>query len=105
MRQLVYDWDMQLIMNDEQIQTIEQVKEFLEGSEALGFRGLCVEEKYKWTETALVKFNYNGLKYKQTGRLKRTEYRRHRFTATKPVVSRIGERAKPDPRGQPGYSE
>ena len=47
MRQLVYDWDMQLIMNDEQIQTIEQVKEFLEGSEALGFRGLCVEEKYK----------------------------------------------------------
>jgi len=26
-----------------------------------------------------------------------------RFTATKPVVSKIGERAKPDPKGQPGY--
>jgi len=26
-----------------------------------------------------------------------------RFTKTKPAVSRIGERAKPDPRGQPGY--
>ena len=26
-----------------------------------------------------------------------------RFTATKPVVSRIGERAKPHPKGQPGY--
>ena len=38
---------MRLVMNDEQIQTIEQVKEFLEGSEALEFRGLCVEEKYK----------------------------------------------------------
>ena len=101
MRQLVYDWDMQLIMNDKQIQTIEQVKQFLEGNEALEFRGLSTEEKYEWTETALVKFNYNGLKkaekgvirqyiqkvtgysrtqvsrlirvYKQTGRLKKTE--------------------------------
>ena len=26
-----------------------------------------------------------------------------RYTRTKPVVSRIGERAKPDPKGQPGY--
>ena len=26
-----------------------------------------------------------------------------RFTKTKPVVSRIGERARPDPKGQPGY--
>jgi len=25
------------------------------------------------------------------------------FTKTKPVVSKIGERAKPDPKGQPGY--
>ena len=36
MRQLVYDWDMQLVMNDEEVQTIEQVKQFLEGTEALG---------------------------------------------------------------------
>ena len=26
-----------------------------------------------------------------------------RFSKTKPIVSRIGERAKPDPKGQPGY--
>ena len=26
-----------------------------------------------------------------------------RFTRTKPVVSKIGERAKPDPKGQPGH--
>ena len=26
-----------------------------------------------------------------------------RYTKTKPVISRIGERAKPDPKGQPGY--
>jgi len=45
--QLVYDWDMRLIMNDEQLQTIEQIKQFLEGSEPLEFRDLSTEEKYK----------------------------------------------------------
>ena len=38
MRQLVYDCDMRLIMNDEQLQTFEQVNRFLERSEALEFR-------------------------------------------------------------------
>jgi transposase InsO family protein len=192
---------MLLVMNDEQLETIEQIKKFLEGSEALGFRGLSTEEKYKWMETALVKFKYNELKksekgvirqyiqkvtgysraqlsrlireYKRTGRLRRTEYRRHRFprkyslsevellartdelhwwlsgpatkkvmereyevyrhaefgnisrisvahlynlrrsntyrnisrrfTRTKPAAPKIGERAKPNPKGQPGY--
>tara|TARA_B100000315_G_C14510265_1_gene556621 strand:+ start:108 stop:1349 length:1242 start_codon:yes stop_codon:yes gene_type:complete len=188
-------------MNDGQLQTIEQVKQFLEGSKALEFRGLTAEEKYKWTETVLVRFSYLRLKkaekgvirqyiqkitgysraqvsrliaeYKRTGRLKKTEYRRHRFprkytpsevqllartdelhgwlsgpatkkimereyevyghlkfenisrisvshlynlrrsntyrgmarrfSKTRPIVSRIGERARPDPKGQPGY--
>ena len=188
-------------MNDESLQTIEQVRQFLEGSEALEFKGLCAGEKYKWTEIVLVRFSYLLLKrhekgvirryiqkvtgysrsqvsrliaeYKRTGRLKKTEYSRHRFprkytpsevellartdelhgwlsgpatkkimerehevyghsefgnisrlsvahlynlrrsntyrniarrfTRTKPAVSRIGERAKPDPKGQPGY--
>jgi hypothetical protein len=30
-------------------------------------------------------------------------YRGKRFTHTKPVTSRIGERTRPDPQGQPGY--
>jgi transposase InsO family protein len=188
-------------MNDRQLQTVEQVRQFLEGSEALEFKGLSAEEKYKWIETTLVRFSYIRLKkaekgviqqyiqkitgysrsqvsrliarYKRTGRLKKTEYRRHcfprkytpsevrllaktdelhgwlsgpatkkimereheayghaefgnisrisvahlynlrrsniyqgmtrRFSKTRPIVSRIGERAKPDPRGQPGY--
>ena len=188
-------------MNDRQLQRVEQVKQFLEGSKALEFRGLTAEEKYKWTETVLVRFSYLRLKkaekgvirqyiqkitgysraqvsrliaeYKRTGRLKKTEYRRHRFprkytpsevqllaitdelhgwlsgpatkkimereyevyrhlefenisrisvshlynlrrsntyrgmtrrfSKTKPIVSRIGERARPDPKGQPGY--
>jgi transposase InsO family protein len=188
-------------MNDGQLQTVEQVKQFLEGSEALEFKGLSAEEKYKWIETTLVRFSYIRLKkagkgvirqyiqkitgysraqvsrliaeYKGTGRLKKTEYRRHRFprkytpsevqllaitdelhgwlsgpatkkimereyevyghlkfenisrisvahlynlrrsntyrgmtrrfSKTKPIVSRIGERVRPDPKGQPGY--
>jgi len=188
-------------MNDERLQTIEQVKQFLEGSEAVEFRGLTAKEKYYWIEEVLIRFRYHRLKrgekgvirqyikkitgysrsqvsrliaeYKRTGRLRRAEYRRHRFprkyspfevqllartdelhewlsgpatkkimereyevyghlefgnisrisvshlynlrrsntyrvmtrrfSKTKPIVSRIGERAKPDPKGQPGY--
>lgn len=201
MRQLVYDWGMRLIMNDENLQTIGQVKQFLEGSEGVEFRGQTVEEKYDWIERVLVRFKYNRLKraekgvvrryienvsgysraqvsrligeYKRRGRLQRSQYRRHcfprrytpsdigllvrtdelhdylsgpatkkimereyalyghsefrnisrisiahlynlrrshtyrsitrRFTRTKPVVVGIGERARPDPRGKPGY--
>jgi transposase InsO family protein len=188
-------------MNDGRLQTIEQVKKFLEGSKVLEFRGLSMEEKYKWMEVGLVRFSYLRLnktekgvirryiqkvtgysraqvsrlisEYKRTGRLKKTEYRRHRFprkytpsevqllartdewhgwlsgpatkkimereydiyghsefgnisrisvshlynlrrsntyrgmsrrfSKTRSMVSRIGERAKPDPKGQPGF--
>jgi len=188
-------------MNDESLQTIEQVRGFLEGSEAVEFRGLTAKEKYCWIEEVLIRFRYRRLnrdekgvirryigkvtgysrsqvsrlirEYQQTGGLRRTRYRRHcfprmytpsdvillartdelhgylsgpatkrvmerecevyghtefvnisrisvahlynlrksntyrgiarRFTKTKPVVSRIGERARPDPKGQPGY--
>jgi len=188
-------------MNDGRLQTVGQVRKFLEGSEAVEFRGLTAKEKYYWIEEVLIRFKYHLLKrdekgvirryvekvtgysrsqvsrliaeYKRTGRLKKTEYRRHRFprrytpseiellartdelhgwlsgpatkkimerehevyghaefgnisrisiahlynlrrsntyrnttrrfVKTKPNVSRIGERAKPDPKGQPGY--
>ena len=188
-------------MNDGQLQTLEQVRGFLEGSEAVEFRGLTAQEKYYWIEEVLIRFRYHRLKraekglirryiekvtgysrsqvsrliaeYKRTGQLRRIQYRRHRFprkytpseigllartdelhgwlsgpatkkimereyelygylefenisrisiahlynlrksntyrgmtkryTKTKPVVSRIGERVRPDPKGQPGY--
>ena len=98
---------MQLIMNDERLQTIGQVKQFLAGSEALDFGGVSVEEKYKWIETVLVRFKYYQLKkaekgvirryiekvsgysraqvsrqmreYKKRGQLRRSKYQRHRF--------------------------
>ena len=94
-------------MNDRQLQTVEQVRQFLEGSEAVEFRGLTAKEKYYWIEEALIRFRYHRLKrakkrvirryvqkvtgysrsqvsrliaeYKRTGRLKKTEYRRHYF--------------------------
>jgi len=188
-------------MNDRQLQTVEQVGQFLEGSEGVEFRGLTTKEKYYWIEEVLIRFRYHRLEraekgvirryigkvtgysrsqvsrliaeYKRTGQLKKTGYRRHRFprkytpaevillartdelhgylsgpatkkimereyevyghaefgnisrisiahlynlrrsntyrgitrryTKTKPVVSRIGERVRPDPKGQPGY--
>ena len=188
-------------MNDENLKTLEQIKRFLEGSEAVEFRALAVEEKYEWTEKVLMRVRYHRLRraekgvirqyiqkvagystaqvsrliveYSQTGRLRRIPYKRHRFTLkyspsdiellartdelhgwlsgpatkkitereyevyghsefenisrisvshlynlrrsntyrgvirvftkTKPAVVKIGERAKPDPKGQPGY--
>ena len=94
-------------MNDEKLQTIEQVKQFLEGSERVELRGLTVEEKYDWIERVLVRFRYHRLKraekgvirryiekvsgysraqvsrliweYKRRGQLKKTQYRRHHF--------------------------
>ncbi len=94
-------------MNDVQIQTIEQVREFLKGNEGVDFKGLTVREKYYWIEEVLIRFKYLRLKraekkvirryihkvtgysvsqisrliaeYRRTGRLKKKEYRRHRF--------------------------
>jgi len=188
-------------MNDRKLQTIEQVRQFLRGSEALEFRALSVGEKYDWIEEVMIRFRYHRLKraekgvirryieritgysqsqvsrliteYKRRGRLKQMPYRRHRFprkytpadvillantdemhgwlsgpatkkimereyeiyghtefenislisvahlynlrrsnayrgitrrfTKTKPAVSRIGERIKPEAKGRPGY--
>ena len=187
-------------MNDEQLQMLEQVNQFLEGSGAVEFRGLTTEEKYDWIEEVLVRFKYHRLKraekgvirryieritgysrsqvsrliteYKRRGQLKQMPYQRHRFpkkytpadvmllaktdelhgwlsgpatkkimereyevyghtefenisrisvahlynlrgsnayrgitkqfTKTKPAVSRIGERIKPEAKGMPG---
>jgi len=53
---------MLLIMNDGQLQTVEQVRGFLEGSEEVGFRGLTAKEKYCWIEEVLIRFGYHRLK-------------------------------------------
>ena len=188
-------------MTDRKLQTIEQVRQFMRGSEALEFRVLSVGEKYKWIAEVLIRFRYHRLKrvekgvirryieritgysrsqvsrliteYKRRRRIKQVPYRRYRFprkyspaevillaktdelhgwlsgpatkkimereyevyghtefenislisvahlynlrgsnvyrgitrrfTKTKPAVSRIGERIKPEAKGMHGY--
>ena len=98
---------MQLIMEDKNLRTVEQVKQFLEGSQALEFTATSVEEKYEWIEGVLREFKYATLKkaekgvirqyvqkvtgysraqvgrlitnYHRTRRLRKAQYRRHRF--------------------------
>jgi len=106
-----------------QANTVEQVRQFLEGSEAVEFKGLTAKEKYYWIEEVLIRFRYHRLKrsekgvirryihkvmgysrsqvsrligeYKRTGRLKKTEYRRHRFP-WKYAPSQVGLLARTD---------
>jgi len=188
-------------MNDTQLETLDQVRQFLDGTEAISFQIESKDARYRWIQHTLVKFRYlklsktnKGLitryirkmtgyslaqvkrlikQYRKTGRLVRkqrtnqgfrlkytrkdqlllavmderhntlsgpatkklcerayhvfgeTEYqrlagisiahlynlrksttyigKRHQYEKTKPVRSRIGERRKPNPNGQPGY--
>ena len=62
---------MRMDMNDERLQTIEQVTQFLEGSEALELRGVSVEERYRWIEEVLKRFRYHRVKRAQKGVLRR----------------------------------
>ena len=57
-------------MNDGNVQTIEQVRQFMGGSEALEFRALSVGEKYKWIEEVLIRFRYHRLKRAEKGAMR-----------------------------------
>jgi len=45
-----------VIMNDGNLQIIEQVRQFLGGSEALFFRALSMGEKYNWIEEVMTPY-------------------------------------------------
>jgi transposase InsO family protein len=94
-------------MDDKHLRTLEQVKQFVDSSHEIEFNGIDLREKYRWTEEVLRKFQYQRLKkagkgvirqyvervtgysraqvnrlvgrYQQSGKVKPTEYRRHRF--------------------------
>ncbi len=94
-------------MNDWGLQTVEQARLFLEGSQVVEFRGRTTQEKYSWVEEVLIRFGYHLLsrdergvlrryvekvtgysrsqvsrliaQYTRTGRLRKRKYRRHRF--------------------------
>jgi transposase InsO family protein len=94
-------------MNDEQLQTLEQVKSFIEGSQKIEFRGLNAHEKYTWIEEVMKRFRYPKLHkegkgliksyllkvtgysraqltrlirlYQESGKIQPAKYQRHRF--------------------------
>ena len=96
-----------MIMNDDRLDTIEQVKQFLEGSQPLKFGGISVSDRYRWIETVLARFKYAQLnrtdkglirryiekasgycrsqvsrlikRYNQMGQLNKLNYEKHRF--------------------------
>jgi hypothetical protein len=57
-------------MNDEKLQTLEQVKSFLAGCQTVEFRGLVAREKYTWIEEVLKRFRYPKLQKEGRGLIK-----------------------------------
>lgn len=122
------------------LRTIEQLREFLSGTQAVAFSVISDKDAcYRWIQRGLVKFPYltlsrqgKGLvigylmkisgysrqqltrliaQYRKTGRVQRRQrtvvgfkpkYTQH-DEKTRPRVSKIGERRKPQPNGHPGY--
>jgi len=58
-------------MNDESLQTIQQIRQFLQGSATLEFGGISIEERYHWIETVLVRFKYLQLERADKGVIRR----------------------------------
>ena len=76
-------------MNDGQLQTVERVRGFLEGSEAVEFRGLTAQGKYCWVEEVLIRFKYHRLKRGEKGVIHRyieevTGYSRSQVSRLRP---------------------
>ena len=57
-------------MNDEQLQTLDQVKRFIKGSQSIEFKGLIAREKYHWIEEVLKRFRYPKLQKEGKGLIK-----------------------------------
>ena len=45
-------------MNDTQLETLDQVRQFLEGTEAVSFQIESKDTRYRWLQHTLVKFRY-----------------------------------------------
>ena len=58
-------------MNDSQLQTIADIRNFLTSSSGLTFKGKKRQEIYEWIEDTLIKFEYKTLKKKHKGIVRR----------------------------------
>jgi hypothetical protein len=83
-------------MNDGQLQTVERVRQFLEGSEAVEFSGLTAKEKYYWIEEVLIRLIYHRLNRAEKGVIRRyvqkfTGYSRSRVSRLIAEYNRTGQ--------------
>lgn len=61
---------MTINMDDAQITTLEQVQKFLESSGRITFKGLGREQRYRWIDSVMKRFDYFSLGRKGKGLLK-----------------------------------
>lgn len=62
---------MTMDMNDSEAVTLEQVGKFLKASKGWKFKGLTRDDKYKWLDSAIRRFDYYSRRKKEKGLLRR----------------------------------
>jgi hypothetical protein len=62
---------MTMDMNDSEAVTLEQVRKFLKASKGWKFKGLTRDDKYKWLDSAIRRFDYYSRRKKEKGLLRR----------------------------------
>lgn len=62
---------MTIHMNDSQVMSLTQIREFLQGSHIIKFEGISRKEKYGWVENALNRFGYFRLRKKDKTTIKK----------------------------------
>ena len=69
---MLHDREMNTIMNIDNLTSITQMEEFLEGSQAIAFAvAVNADERYRFTEKVLKRFSYTRLKRKEKGVLRK----------------------------------
>ena len=58
-------------MNDTQLETLDQVRQFLEGTEAVSLQIESKDTRYRWLQQTLVKFRYLQLSKTEKGLITR----------------------------------
>ena len=59
---------MKTIMNEKDLNTVDQVQQFLIGTQLIAFQVLDDKvSRYKWIQSTLIRFNYGQLKRQEKG--------------------------------------
>jgi len=90
-------------MDDQQIESIEDIKSFLKGVRKNGFQIPSIEERYQWMTRILEQFQYLGLNKKEKGVVlqylgKRTGYSRQQISRLIEQYRQEGKIVQKEPR-------